>query len=96
MAIAAYFHPNGLTLAQFNDVHRRLTEAGHGHPEGRLHHSCFGDDGDLSVYEIWDSPQSFEAFGAILMPILGEAGVDPGIPSVMAAHRVDQSATVIE
>ena len=96
MAIAAYFHPNGLTLAQFHDVHRRLNEAGHGAPDGRLHHSCFGEDGDLSVYEIWDSPESMQAFGAILMPVLGEAGVDAGTPMVLPVVRVDQSDTTIE
>lgn len=24
MAIAAYFHPKNMTLAQFNEIHRRL------------------------------------------------------------------------
>jgi hypothetical protein len=96
MAIAVYFHPDSLTLEQFNEVHRRLNEAGHGAPSGRLHHSCFGEEGGLSVYEIWDSPQSFEAFGTTLMPILQEVGIDAGTPAVMPAIRVDQSAAAIE
>jgi hypothetical protein len=28
MAIAVYFHPEGMTLKQFEEIHRRLDEAG--------------------------------------------------------------------
>jgi hypothetical protein len=78
MAIAAYFHPEGMSLAQFEEVHRRLDAAGDGDNPHRLHHSCFGEDGDLMVYDIWDSPESFAAFGEVLMPILAEVGGGPG------------------
>lgn len=91
MAIGVYFHPKGLTLAQFNDVHRRLEAAGSGQPAGRLHHSGFGTDGDMEVYEVWESPAAFEAYGQTLMPILLEAGVDPGEPTVMPIHRINQT-----
>lgn len=94
MAIAAYFHPKGMTLEQFNEVQRRLDAA---EPEGCIHHSCFGEDGELMVFDIWDSPETFQAFGAVLMPILGEVGVDPdepavdpGEPAVMPIHRLTQ------
>ena len=92
MAVAAYFHPKNLTLDQFNEVHRRLEKAGAQPSPHRLHHSCFGEDGDLMVYEIWDSPESFQAFGEVLMPILAEVGIDPGEPAVMPIHRLDQAA----
>jgi hypothetical protein len=91
MAIAVYFHPKGLTLAQVEETHRRLAAAGAAEPDGRIHHSCFGDDGDLMVYDVWESAEKFESFGATLMPILGELGIDPGEPSIMAVHRLDQS-----
>src|SRR5688572_4990511 len=38
-------------------------------------------------------PETFEAFGAILMPILGEVGVDPGEPAVMPIHQLTQTAS---
>jgi hypothetical protein len=93
VAIAVYFHPKGMSLAQFEETHRRLAEVGSAEPDGRIHHSCFGDDGDLMVYDIWESPEKFEAFGGVLMPILGEIGIDVGEPSIMAVHRLDQSST---
>jgi hypothetical protein len=91
MAIAAYFHPKNMSLAQFEQIHRRLEEAGEGSNASRLHHSCFGEDGDLMVYDVCDSPESFEAFGKVLMPILAEVGVDPGEPAIMPVHRLIQS-----
>ena len=91
MSIAVYFHPNGLTLEQFEETHRRLAAAGAADPPGRIHHSCFGEDGNLMVYDVWESPAAFEAFGATLMPILGEVGVDVGEPHVMPLHRLQQA-----
>jgi len=91
MAIAVYFHPNGMTLAQFEEAHRRLQEAGAAEPRGRLHHSCFGEDGDLEVFDIWESPESFEAFGAALLPIAVEVGIDLRAPRVMQIHRLSQT-----
>jgi hypothetical protein len=42
MAIAAYFHPTNMTLAQLNEIHQRLEKAGAEPDPHRLHHSCFG------------------------------------------------------
>jgi hypothetical protein len=90
VAIAAYFHTKDMTLEQYEEVHRRLDAAGEGGNPHRLHHSCFGEDGSLMVYDIWDSPETFEAFGAVLMPILAEMGVDPGEPAIMPVHKIIQ------
>lgn len=79
-----------MTLAKFEEIHRRLEEAGHANDPHRLHHSCFGEDGELMVYDVWDSAESFDAFGAVLMPILPEVGVDPGELSVMPLHKLLQ------
>jgi hypothetical protein len=78
MAIAVYFHPKSMTLEKFEETHRRLDAVGQAQPAGRIHHSCFGEDGDLSVYDIWESPEAFQAFGSTLIPILGALGIDAG------------------
>ena len=45
-------------------------------------------DGLIQVLDVWDSQESFEAFGATLLPILAEAGVDPGEPMVTPVHNI--------
>ena len=35
-----------------------------------------------------DSVENFEKFGATLIPILSELGVDPGQPAVQPVHNV--------
>jgi hypothetical protein len=42
--------------------------------------------------DIWDSPEAFEAFGATLMPILVEVGVDVPPPDVMPIQKIIQFA----
>ena len=90
MAIAVYFHPESMSSAQYDDVIKRLDAAGVGQPAGRLHHSAFGPSDHLMVYDVWDSPESFQKFGETLMPILGEAGIDPGQPEIMPLHSIIQ------
>jgi hypothetical protein len=93
MSIAVYLNPKGMTLEQYEEIHRRLDAAGHGRPAERLHHSCFGFEGNLMVYDIWTSEESWQAFGEALLPILGELGVDPGQPAIMPLHKLIQAAS---
>jgi len=90
MALAVYFHPASMTKAQYDAAITKLEEAGVGKPSGRLHHSCFGPDGNLMVFDVWDTQENFEAFGQTLMPILGTIGIDTGQPDVMPIHNMIQ------
>ena len=45
-------------------------------------------DGKINVFDVWESQEAFDAFGATLMPILTELGVDPGAPVVMPVRNV--------
>lgn len=92
MAIAAYFHPKGMTFAQFDEVARLLAESGRDDPSARIHHSLIGEDGDLMVYDIWESTEAFQAFGEVLMPIIAKVGIEVGEPAVMPVHRLEQVA----
>ena len=67
---------------------QKLEATGAGTPAGRLYHACFGTGDKLAIFDVWDSQQSFDRFGQILMPILKDVGVDPGQPQVMAIHNV--------
>jgi len=90
MAIAVYFHPQSMSAAQYDDIMKRLDAAGAASPPGRLHHSTFGSPDQLMVYDVWDSPESFEKFGETLMPILSEFGIGAEGPDIMPVHNIVQ------
>ena len=77
-----------MNVAQYEDVLKRLEAAGQGKPKGRLYHTSFGPDDHLMVFDIYEDQASFEAFGAVLMPILAQVGIDPGQPDVMPIHKI--------
>ena len=90
MAISVYINPESVTAAQYDEIVRRLDAAGAGKPAGRLYHACFGSSDKVQVFDIWESQQAFDKFGAALMPVLQEVGVDPGQPMVESVHNLIQ------
>ena len=88
MALGLYFTPSSFTPAQYDDAIGRLEAAGAGAPAGRLYHVALETDGQIQVFDVWDSQESFEAFGATLVPIMAELGADPGQPQVSPVHNI--------
>ncbi len=88
MALGLYFTPSGFTPAKYDEAIKRLEEAGAGSPAGRTYHVALETDGEIQVFDVWDSQESFDAFGGTLLPILSEVGVDPGQPMVSTVHNV--------
>ena len=88
MTLAIYFHPKSLSAEQYDRANVELAELGADHPAGRSHHSCFGPDDDLMVYEVWESQQAFEEYGKVLIPVLTRNGIDPGAPDVMPVRNI--------
>lgn len=88
MSITVRYHPRNLTAKQYDDVVRREQDTGKFPPDGRQFHVCFGQEGDLQVSEVWQSPEQLQAYGEILMPILVEAGVEfSADPEVFPVHN---------
>jgi hypothetical protein len=90
VALGFYFTPEGFTPAIYDELVARLEAAGAGSPPGRLYHVALESDGLIQVFDVWESQESFEAFGAALLPIMGELGVDPGQPSVAPVRNIIQ------
>ena len=88
MAIGLYFAEGQFPAEKYDQAVRRLEDAGAGAPEGRTFHVALETNGEINVFDIWESQEAFEAFGATLMPILTELGVNPGTPMVAAVHNV--------
>jgi hypothetical protein len=88
MAIAVYLHPPSMGAEQYDEIVRRLDEAGAATPPGRLHHSCFGTGNALMMYEIWDSQEAFAAYAETLGPIVQAAGVQLAGAHAMPVHNM--------
>jgi len=87
MNIIARFEPTNMTAERYAEVLRRLDAQGLGAPAGRLHHVSYGDPARLHVIDVWESAESFERFGAQLMPVLESLGVEIGRPIVAPVHK---------
>ncbi len=88
MALAFYFNPTGFTRDKYDEALKQLEAAGAGAPEGRTLHVALETNGDIQVFDIWESQAAFEAFGATLLPIMAAVGADPGEPMVATVHNV--------
>jgi hypothetical protein len=88
MALGYYFASPSFSTEQYDEAIRRLDAAGAGSPAGRSYHCAFEGQGGLHVFDVWDSEETFAAFGQTLMPILTELGVDPGAPSIAKIHNI--------
>ncbi|HEV2311124.1 MAG TPA: hypothetical protein VGU73_11435 [Acidimicrobiia bacterium] len=87
--IAVYIHPESLTKAQYDQIAAKLQAAG-GPPPGLKHHSCFGEDGKLMIYDVWNSQGEWDAAWARLSPLFAEAGVSGADPATMPVVDVVQ------
>ena len=88
MAICIYFPVQGMSTDKYDEVITRLEAAGQGAPAGRTYHVAFEGENGLHVVDVWDSQETFDAFGETLMPILGALGIDPGEPMISPVHNV--------
>jgi hypothetical protein len=88
MSILIRFTPNSLTAEQYDDVVRRLTDAGVFPADGLDYEVCFGSGDQHRVSQVWDTQEHLDAFGAKLMPILAEVGIDPGQPETVEVHNI--------
>jgi len=87
MAYAIRFSPRSMSAEKYQEVHARLEQAGKATPAGRLHHFGYGEADQIHVFDVWDSLEDFQSFGAVLMPVLAELGVDPGEPEIRPLLR---------
>ena len=88
MAIGIYFAHVGFTAEKYDKAIAQLEASGAGSPKGRTFHAALESDGAINVFDIWESQEDFDAFGAVLVPILTEAGVSLEAPMVMTVHNV--------
>ena len=77
--IGIYIVTKNMTIEQHATGRARLQEAGAPEDAMRLH-SCFGEDGQLQVFDIWDSQEAFDEFLTYLGPVMEELGIELAQP----------------
>jgi hypothetical protein len=88
MALGFYFTPKGFTQDKYDEALKQLEAAGVGAPAGRSYHVGLKMNGEIQVFDVWESQAAFDAFGETLVPIMTGLGVDPGEPMVAEVHNV--------
>jgi hypothetical protein len=83
-----YITPSSFTPAKYDETLKQLEEAGAGAPPGRVYHVAMESDGLIQVFDVWESEESFRAFGETLIPILAAAGVDVGQPQISRVRNM--------
>jgi len=77
--IAVYIVTKNMTTEQHEKGRDRLREAKA--PESAMKlHSCFGEDGHLQVFDVWESQEAFDEFLTYLVPILEDLGIELAQP----------------
>jgi hypothetical protein len=87
MALGFYITGKGFTQEKYDTTTTQLDKAGAGTPVGRISHVALETDGEIQVFDIWESQEAFEAFGATLIPILTAAGIELNEPMVARVHN---------
>ena len=78
-----------MTADLYDETLPSVEASGQFPPDGLDYHVAFSTGGDLRVSEIWDSKEQFEAFGAVLMPVLAANGVElAGPPEVLEVYNI--------
>jgi hypothetical protein len=94
MAIVALFDLPGVTQAQYDEATRKLTG---GRPmrsrsdwpvAGLISHVAAPSPEGWFVADVWESPEAFEKFGTVLMPVLAEVGFPEVQPTIYPVHNV--------
>jgi hypothetical protein len=88
VSILIRFAPAALSAEQYDAAVQRLKDDGVFPAEGLDYEICFGSEGHLKVSQVWDTQEHLEAFGARLMPILAELGIEPGEPEIVEVHSI--------
>jgi hypothetical protein len=77
--IGSYIVTKNMTVEQHTRGRERLRETGA--PEGAMKlHSCFGEDGQLQVFDVWESQEAFDEFLTYLGPVMAELGIELAQP----------------
>jgi hypothetical protein len=70
-----------MTDEQYKSIDEEVT--GGSPPAGLKLHTCFREGDGLAVYDVWESQEAFDNFGAKLMPIVQRMGIEMPQPQIV-------------
>ena len=85
LPVAVHITPHNMSREDYDRVIAELAASGAGEPEGRRFHAAYGDD-EVHMFEVWDSPDQFDAHSDRLFAVIQGAGVDAGTVNVHPLH----------
>jgi hypothetical protein len=88
MAVGLYIVHKGFTPEKYAEALSQLDAAGASAPAGRQYHVALESNGEIQVFDIWESQEAFNAFGDTLIPILEGLGVELSEPQAADVHNV--------
>ncbi len=80
--IGIYIVTTNMTVEQHATGRERLRQAGAPEAEMKLH-TCFGEDGKLQVFDIWETQEAFDVFLTYLGPVMQGLGIELAQPPVI-------------
>ena len=60
MMLGFYITAKGFTQERYDTTLVQLQEAGAGAPDGRISHVALETDGEIQVFDVWESQEAFE------------------------------------
>ncbi|MFE6039145.1 hypothetical protein [Streptomyces sp. NPDC056452] len=79
----------GTTVEQYDALNAELQALPGDTFAGCLSHVCVPTDAGLEIYDLWESQEAMDKFGALIMPIAQKHGMPSasGPPAVSPVHR---------
>ena len=80
--IGVYIRPASMTPEQYQDVDAQVRATGV-EPKGMKLHTCFGEGPGIAIFDVWESQEDWDAFAAVLGPIVEASGQGPLQPMIV-------------
>jgi hypothetical protein len=71
-----------MTPEQYESIDQQVRATGVV-PKGMKLHTCFGEGAGIAIFDVWESQEEFDAFAAVLGPIVEASGLEPLAPMIV-------------
>jgi hypothetical protein len=86
--IVVNFNFPHLTVEQYENILAETEPLRKANYPGLLFHVAAANGEGLFVTDIWETEAQFNAFGAVMLPVLVKVGGTPAVPSLLPMHNM--------